>query len=38
MNEFISQINPSLGDTILDVGGYPNFWEDFKIKGFESFA
>ena len=33
MNKFISQINPSLGDTILDVGGYPNFWEDFKING-----
>ena len=33
MKLFISQINPSLGDTILDVGGYPSFWEALKIDG-----
>ena len=33
MKLFITQINPSLADTILDVGGYPSNWEALKIDG-----
>lgn len=33
MKLFITEINPSLGDTILDVGGYPSNWEALKTDG-----
>ena len=32
MKMFIQQIRPSPDDTILDVGGYPSFWENSGVE------
>jgi len=35
MRLFVQKINPRPGDSILDVGGSPSFWQSLKLSGLQ---